>query len=145
MASKKAAKNPHRLQNEFLSYLIKEQTPVTVFLLNGVRLQAVISAFDDFCISLSADGQVQAVYKQEISTISGGPGDLVGRPTPPRVRKPALKAIVARVRRITDAAAHPCDRRSRGGDRGDVSKVRPCRQRVTCGPQRRTFFRLVDG
>jgi len=99
-----AAKNPHRLQNEFLSYLIKEQTPVTVFLLNGVRLQGLLSSFDDFCISLSADGQVQAVYKQEISTIStSAPVTLWDDPdAPPRVRKPALKKLVVeRVRRIT--------------------------------------------
>ena len=43
---------------------------MTVSLLNGVKLQGNISSFDDFCISLVREGQVQAIYKQEISTIA---------------------------------------------------------------------------
>src|SRR5437763_8498318 len=65
-----ASRDPNRLQNEFLSYLIKTRTPVTVFLLSGIALKGVISAFDEFCISLLRDDQLQAVYKQEISVIS---------------------------------------------------------------------------
>lgn len=53
-----------------MSQLIKSRTPVTVSLLNGVKLQGTISSFDDFCISLVRDGELQAIYKQEISTIS---------------------------------------------------------------------------
>lgn len=53
-----------------MSQLIKSGTPVTVSLLNGVKLQGTISSFDDFCISLVRDGELQAIYKQEISTIS---------------------------------------------------------------------------
>lgn len=110
-----AAKNPHRLQHEFLSHLIKEQTPVTVFLLNSGRLHGQISAFDDFCISLLSDGQLQAVYKQEISIISSPFPvtlweDPDAPPAPKPVRKPVSapiskpapkKLIVERVRRIS--------------------------------------------
>jgi len=49
---------------------MKGRMPVTVSLLNGVKLHGNISSFDDFCISLVHDGRVQAIYKQEISTIS---------------------------------------------------------------------------
>ena len=63
-------KGRQRLQEVFLSQLIKNATPVTVSLLNGVRLEGTVSSFDDFCISLVRDGHVQAVYKQEISIIS---------------------------------------------------------------------------
>jgi host factor-I protein len=105
-----AKNNPHRLQNEFLTHLIKERTPVTIFLLNGVKLQGNISSYDDFCISLSQQGQVQAVYKQEISTITtSSPVMLWEDPDAPPVRKPAprsmakpepRKLVVERVRRI---------------------------------------------
>jgi len=64
------SKGRQRLQEVFLSQLIKTRTPVTVSLLNGVKLQGTISSFDDFCISLVRDGELQAIYKQEISTIS---------------------------------------------------------------------------
>jgi host factor-I protein len=102
-----AAKNPHRLQNEFLSHLIKEKTPVTLFLLNGVKLQGIITSFDDFCISLGREGQVQAVYKQEISTISTAtPVTLWEDPDAPPARKPmpsrtaAKRAVVVERRPI---------------------------------------------
>jgi host factor-I protein len=64
------SKGRQRLQEVFLSQLIKSRTPVTVSLLNGVKLQGTISSFDDFCISLLRDTELQAIYKQEISTIS---------------------------------------------------------------------------
>ncbi|HEY7297930.1 MAG TPA: RNA chaperone Hfq [Xanthobacteraceae bacterium] len=64
------SRDPNRLQNEFLSYLIKTRTPTTVFLLSGIALKGVITSFDEFCISLERDGQLHAVYKQEVSVIS---------------------------------------------------------------------------
>jgi RNA chaperone Hfq len=84
-----ASRDPNRLQNEFLSYLIKSETPVTVFLLSGIALRGVITGFDDFCLSLERDGQLQAVYKQEISVISASsPVNLWEDPSAPRQRKP---------------------------------------------------------
>jgi host factor-I protein len=65
-----AAENPQRLQDTFLDYLLKQRTPVTIFLVNGVKLQGIVTAHDNFCILLSRDGQSQAVYKQAISTIA---------------------------------------------------------------------------
>lgn len=65
-----AAENPQRLQDTFLDHLLKQRTPVTVFLVNGVKLQGTVTAHDNFCILLSRDGQSQAVYKQAISTIA---------------------------------------------------------------------------
>ena len=48
--------------------------PVTVFLVNGVKLQGVITWFDNFCVLLRRDGMSQLVYKHAISTIMpGGP------------------------------------------------------------------------
>ena len=82
------SRNPNRLQNEFLSYLINTKTPATVFLLSGIALKGVITGFDDFCISLTRDDQLQAVYKQEISVISASsPLTLWEDPSAPRPRK----------------------------------------------------------
>jgi host factor-I protein len=102
-------KGRQRLQEVFLSQLIKSQTPVTVSLLNGVRLEGSVSSFDDFCISLVRDGQVQAVYKQEISIIStatpiflnGMPDEAPERPTftMKPAAKPAPKPVVVERRR----------------------------------------------
>ena len=57
------------VQDVFLNYLRKNKTPVTIFLVNGVKLQGVVSWFDNFCVLLRRDGQSQLVYKHAISTI----------------------------------------------------------------------------
>ena len=57
------------LQDTFLNSVRKTQTPLTIFLVNGVKLQGVVSWFDNFCVLLRRDGQSQLVYKHAISTI----------------------------------------------------------------------------
>ena len=63
------ASNRQNLQDAFLNQVRKEKNSVTVFLINGVKLQGVITWFDNFCILLRRDGQSQLVYKHAISTI----------------------------------------------------------------------------
>jgi len=57
------------LQDAFLNSVRKSKTPLTIFLVNGVKLQGVVTWFDNFCVLLRRDGQVQLVYKHAISTI----------------------------------------------------------------------------
>ena len=57
------------LQDTFLNSVRKSKTPLTIFLVNGVKLQGVVSWFDNFCVLLRRDGQSQLVYKRAISTI----------------------------------------------------------------------------
>ena len=57
------------LQDVFLHPLRKQKTPVTVFLVNGVKLQGIITWFDNFCVLLRRDGHSQLVYKHAISTV----------------------------------------------------------------------------
>jgi host factor-I protein len=65
------------LQDTFLNAVRKARTPLTIFLVNGVKLQGVVTWFDNFCVLLRRDGQVQLVYKHAISTIMpGGPVQL---------------------------------------------------------------------
>jgi host factor-I protein len=63
------ATDKQNLQDAFLNHVRKAKTPVTVFLINGVKLQGVITWFDNFCVLLRRDGQVQLVYKHAISTV----------------------------------------------------------------------------
>ena len=60
---------PKQLQDVFLNHVRKERVPRTVFLMNGVKLQGVISWFDSFSILLKRDNSAQLVYKHAISTI----------------------------------------------------------------------------
>jgi len=57
------------LQDTFLNSVRKSKTPLTIFLVNGVKLQGVVSWFDNFCVLLRRDGKSQLVYKHAISTI----------------------------------------------------------------------------
>ena len=57
------------LQENFLNKIRKDRISVTVFLVNGVKLQGMISAFDNFSIMLRRDHHAQLVYKHAISTI----------------------------------------------------------------------------
>ena len=57
------------LQDLFLNSLRREKTPVTMFLVKGVKLQGIVTWFDNFSILLRRDGQSQLVYKHAISTI----------------------------------------------------------------------------
>jgi host factor-I protein len=57
------------LQDTFLNSVRKTKTPLTIFLVNGVKLQGIVTWFDNFCVLLRRDGQAQLVYKPAISTI----------------------------------------------------------------------------
>jgi host factor-I protein len=57
------------LQDQFLNLLRKNKVPVTMFLVKGVKLQGIVTWFDNFSILLRRDGQSQLVYKHAVSTI----------------------------------------------------------------------------
>ncbi len=63
---------PHNLQETFLNHVRKGRVPVTVFLVNGVKLQGVVTWFDAFCILLRRDGHSQLIYKHAVSTVMPG-------------------------------------------------------------------------
>ena len=57
------------VQEIFLNSIRKEKIPVTVFLINGVKLQGIVTWFDNFSLLLRRDGTSQLVYKHAISTV----------------------------------------------------------------------------
>ena len=73
------ASSQSNLQDTFLNSVRKNRNPVTLFLVNGVKLQGVITWFDNFSVLLRREGTVQLVYKHAISTIMPSlPLDLLG-------------------------------------------------------------------
>ncbi len=68
------AEKNQSVQDVFLNKIRKEKMTVTVFLVNGVKLQGIVTWFDNFSVLLRRDASVQLVYKHAISTIMpGGP------------------------------------------------------------------------
>jgi host factor-I protein len=57
------------VQDVFLKNIRKNKTPVTIFLVNGVKLQGIVTWFDNFSVLLKRDQHSQLVYKHAISTI----------------------------------------------------------------------------
>ena len=70
--------NNHPLQNSFLKELHKEQVPVSIFLINGIKLHGIVDDFDEHVIMLK-NAVTQMVYKNAISTVV--PARLVNLPT----------------------------------------------------------------
>lgn len=67
LENKKMTKGPS-LQDPFLNSLRKEKIPVSIYLVNGIKLQGVIESFDQFVVLLK-NTVSQMVYKHAISTI----------------------------------------------------------------------------
>jgi host factor-I protein len=67
-----ANEKAQNVQEVFLNTVRKAKTPVTVFLVNGVKLQGIITWFDNFSVLLRRDGHTQLVYKHAISTVMPG-------------------------------------------------------------------------
>jgi host factor-I protein len=64
-----ATERSQNVQDVFLNHIRKNKVPVTVFLVNGVKLQGVITWFDNFSVLLRRDAHSQLVYKHAISTV----------------------------------------------------------------------------
>ena len=64
-----SSEKQQNLQDVFLNNVRKAKIPVTVFLVNGVKLQGIITWFDNFCVLLRRDAHSQLVYKHAISTV----------------------------------------------------------------------------
>lgn len=67
-----ASEKTQNVQDVFLNHIRKNKTPVTIFLVNGVKLQGIITWFDNFSVLLRRDGHTQLVYKHAISTVMPG-------------------------------------------------------------------------
>jgi host factor-I protein len=102
------ADKPLSLQDHFLNSVRRSKSPVTIFLVKGVKLQGVITWFDAFSLLLRRDGASQLVYKHSISTImpSQAPPDLPGTPNShgnPSARAPLQDLFLAAAARDQEA------------------------------------------
>lgn len=59
---------PINIQDQFLNQIRKDNTFVTVFLLNGFQLRGQVKGFDNFTVLIETDGKQQLVFKHAIST-----------------------------------------------------------------------------
>ncbi len=63
------AEKSQNMQDVFLNNCRKDKKPVTVYLVNGVKLQGIITGFDNFSVVLRRNQHSQLVYKHSIATV----------------------------------------------------------------------------
>ena len=82
------------LQNEFLNTLRKDRVPVSVFLVNGIRLAGLIQSFDQYAIRLQGTPP-QLVLKRVVATVVPDTRGARSRPAgPPRTSRAKAPPIV---------------------------------------------------
>ncbi len=62
-------KQPQNIQDGFLNSARKEKTPVTIYLVSGVKLTGRIRSFDKYSVVLESNSQEQLIFKHAISTV----------------------------------------------------------------------------
>jgi len=76
------------LQDPFLNALRRERVPVSIYLVNGIKLQGTVESFDQFVVLLR-NTVSQMVYKHAISTIVPGRNVRIGDPSAHESAAPA--------------------------------------------------------
>ena len=60
---------PVNVQDVFLNHVCKNKILLTIFLINGVKLQGIVTWFDSATILLQRDGHSQLIYKHAVSNL----------------------------------------------------------------------------
>lgn len=70
------------VQDEFLQALLKEKTPASVYLINGIRLSGQVASFDSYVVLLESVSGHQMIFKHAISTVMPNTGGRTPRSFP---------------------------------------------------------------
>lgn len=66
----KNTQSQNTIQDTFLNQIRKERSPVTIYLMSGVKLTGRVKSFDKYSLILEAGSQEQLIFKHAISTVS---------------------------------------------------------------------------
>jgi host factor-I protein len=72
--------NQASVQDEFLQSLLTEETPASVYLVNGIRLSGHVISFDSYVVILQSVSGHQMIFKHAISTVVPNVGGRVPQP-----------------------------------------------------------------
>ena len=75
--------HPYNLQEQFLKAIRREQSLVTVFLMNGFQLRGVVTGYDNYAVIIQSEGRQNMIYKHAISTITPAAAVSLREPTTP--------------------------------------------------------------
>ena len=87
------SKPAQNIQDTFLNTVRKDKSPITIYLVSGVKLTGKIRSFDKYSVLLENNAQEQLIFKHAISTVvSGRLAVHEGRPSDPRDSRAASGA-----------------------------------------------------
>ena len=80
------SKPAQNIQDTFLNTVRKDKSPITIYLVSGVKLTGKIRSFDKYSVLLENNAQEQLIFKHAISTVVSGrlASHTEGRPSPDR-------------------------------------------------------------
>ena len=81
------------LQDPFLNALRREHVPVSIYLVNGIKLQGQVESFDQYVVLLRNTSVTQMVYKQAISTIVPSRSVSLQHDVPKESTRPAMQQV----------------------------------------------------
>jgi host factor-I protein len=76
------SKPAQNIQDTFLNTVRKDKTPITVYLVSGVKLTGKIRSFDKYSVLLENNSQEQLIFKHAISTVVSNRGVIYGEHRP---------------------------------------------------------------
>ena len=89
------SKPAQNIQDTFLNTVRKDKSPITIYLVSGVKLTGKIRSFDKYSVLLENNAQEQLIFKHAISTVVSGRSGLHGESRPAEVRDHRVPATGA--------------------------------------------------
>jgi host factor-I protein len=81
------SKPAQNIQDTFLNTVRKDKSPITIYLVSGVKLTGKIRSFDKYSVLLENNAQEQLIFKHAISTVVSGRSGLHGESRPTELRE----------------------------------------------------------
>ena len=86
-------KPAQNIQDTFLNTVRKDKTPITIYLVSGVKLTGKIRSFDKYSVLLENNSQEQLIFKHAISTVVSTRSVLHGEHRPPHAAQAGPVAV----------------------------------------------------
>ncbi len=83
------SKPAQNIQDTFLNTVRKDKSPITIYLVSGVKLTGRIRSFDKYSVLLENNAQEQLIFKHAISTVVSGRPPMHGEGRPAAEARPA--------------------------------------------------------
>jgi host factor-I protein len=100
-------KPAQNIQDTYLNTVRKDKTPITIYLVSGVKLTGKIRSFDKYSVLLENNSQEQLIFKHAISTVVSNRGVLHSEHRPAGAITEAVSAPVAAVSTAPPAVGEP--------------------------------------